>query len=215
MVYICEGRQDQMRRKKFIIVGNHLSLDFVNTQVVEDGKLKDLMTGYDDFIDWTQALGLLSPPQAQKRLKSPASHLESARIFEEVLEFRKVLRGMVEALSKEKPVSAATVNRVNALLKNGYRRPVLIRTKNGFEKQLRSEFHNPIQLLTPIAESAADLLAYGNPAYIKKCENPACVLYFYDISKNHKRRWCSMTACGNRAKAAAFYDRTRKKKIKT
>ncbi|MEL6323421.1 MAG: CGNR zinc finger domain-containing protein, partial [Pseudomonadota bacterium] len=34
-------------------------------------------------------------------------------------------------------------------------------------------------------------------------EGPTCTLYFHDVSKNHKRRWCSMDICGNRAKAAA------------
>jgi predicted RNA-binding Zn ribbon-like protein len=27
-------------------------------------------------------------------------------------------------------------------------------------------------------------------------------MYFLDVSKNRKRRWCSMSICGNRAKAA-------------
>jgi predicted RNA-binding Zn ribbon-like protein len=38
-------------------------------------------------------------------------------------------------------------------------------------------------------------------------------LYFYDTTKNHTRRWCSMTGCGNRAKAAAFYER-KKSRVK-
>jgi predicted RNA-binding Zn ribbon-like protein len=35
-------------------------------------------------------------------------------------------------------------------------------------------------------------------------------LQFYDASKNHSRRWCSMNACGNRMKAALHYRRSRK-----
>jgi predicted RNA-binding Zn ribbon-like protein len=31
--------------------------------------------------------------------------------------------------------------------------------------------------------------------------------YFYDVSKNQTRRWCSMDVCGNRAKVAAYYHR--------
>jgi predicted RNA-binding Zn ribbon-like protein len=64
-------------------------------------------------------------------------------------------------------------------------------------------------LLVPIAEAAADLLCAGNFEYLRKCENPACVLLFYDTTKNHRRRWCSMAACGNRAKVAQFYQRQR------
>ena len=45
---------------------------------------------------------------------------------------------------------------------------------------------------------------------VKACQNPQCVLFFYDTTKNHARRWCSMAACGNRAKVAAHYQRARR-----
>jgi len=31
--------------------------------------------------------------------------------------------------------------------------------------------------------------------------------FFLDTSKNHHRRWCDMTRCGNRAKVQRFYAR--------
>ena len=39
---------------------------------------------------------------------------------------------------------------------------------------------------------------------------PSCEWVFYDRSKNHTGRWCSMSACGGRAKVAAFRERERK-----
>jgi predicted RNA-binding Zn ribbon-like protein len=57
-----------------------------------------------------------------------------------------------------------------------------------------------------------DLLCYADPSLVKKCENAACVLFFYDTTKNHSRRWCSMRVCGNRMKVAAHYQRLRKLK---
>jgi predicted RNA-binding Zn ribbon-like protein len=38
---------------------------------------------------------------------------------------------------------------------------------------------------------------------------PSCEWVFYDRSKNHSGRWCSMNACGGRAKVAAFRERQR------
>ncbi|MFP5488203.1 MAG: CGNR zinc finger domain-containing protein [Acidimicrobiia bacterium] len=38
---------------------------------------------------------------------------------------------------------------------------------------------------------------------------PSCGWVFYDRSKNRSGRWCSMTACGGRAKVAAFRERRR------
>ncbi|MBH0192038.1 MAG: hypothetical protein HP492_09850 [Nitrospira sp.] len=59
------------------------------------------------------------------------------------------------------------------------------------------------------AEAAGNLLCRADFALIKKCGNPACILYFYDTTKNHTRNWCSMQVCGNRMKVAAHYWRNR------
>lgn len=44
---------------------------------------------------------------------------------------------------------------------------------------------------------------------LRRCGDAACVLHFFDVSKRGDRRWCSMAGCGNRAKAARHYARTR------
>ena len=46
----------------------------------------------------------------------------------------------------------------------------------------------PSALLRPIADAAAELLCDVEPGLVRRCENPACVLYFHDVSKNHARR---------------------------
>ncbi len=60
------------------------------------------------------------------------------------------------------------------------------------------------------AESAADLLCTGDLSLVKKCQHDACILYFYDTTKNHARQWCSMELCGNRMKAAMHYRRKKR-----
>jgi predicted RNA-binding Zn ribbon-like protein len=59
-------------------------------------------------------------------------------------------------------------------------------------------------LLAAIARSAAELLAEGPKAPLRVCANPQCGLFFYDKSRTHRRRWCSMSVCGNRNKVATF-----------
>jgi hypothetical protein len=41
----------------------------------------------------------------------------------------------------------------------------------------------------------------------RMCANPECLTVFYDRSKNHSARWCSMQSCGNRNKVRAFRER--------
>ena len=65
------------------------------------------------------------------------------------------------------------------------------------------------QLLMPVALAAAELLANGNFELVRACESADCVLHFYDRTKSHRRRWCSMATCGNRAKVQTFRARQR------
>ena len=47
------------------------------------------------------------------------------------------------------------------------------------------------------------------PGRVRACANPACNLFLVDHSKPGTAKWCSMAACGNRAKARAFAARSR------
>jgi predicted RNA-binding Zn ribbon-like protein len=47
------------------------------------------------------------------------------------------------------------------------------------------------------------MLTEDDLSRLRKCANPECVLYFYDVSKGGKRRWCSLDICGNKLRMAA------------
>lgn len=193
--------------EKFPAVGNNLSLDFINTKIIENGQLKDLLTDFTDLAAWAAATDLLEKSKAQRLVAEWTDSAEIKDAFTRAIDFREVLREMVANLSWGKTVSKRAIAAINGEIQNQSGSIEIRKTENGFEKSFRADFREPRQLLAPVAESAADLLCYGNPARLRKCENPECVLYFYDQTKNHSRRWCSMQVCGNRHKAAAFYRR--------
>jgi predicted RNA-binding Zn ribbon-like protein len=83
------------------------------------------------------------------------------------------------------------------------------RSAGRFEEKTRFDLDDPEQLMVPIAQSASDLLCHGDLVLVKRCADPACGAFFYDTSKNHTRRWCSTTGCGNRMRVAAHYRRSR------
>jgi predicted RNA-binding Zn ribbon-like protein len=70
-------------------------------------------------------------------------------------------------------------------------------------------WQSPESLLFPIARSLADLICTEDFSHVKACEGPQCTLLFIDRTKRHRRRWCSMAVCGNRAKQAAHRIRNR------
>jgi predicted RNA-binding Zn ribbon-like protein len=49
----------------------------------------------------------------------------------------------------------------------------------------------------------------GSFDHLKLCASQTCRAVFYDRSKNHSGRWCSMSTCGNRNKVKAWRERQR------
>ena len=58
-------------------------------------------------------------------------------------------------------------------------------------------------MLAAVAESVAS----GTWNRLKVCKDPDCRWAYFDQSRNRSRAWCSMAACGNRAKARTFRSR--------
>ncbi len=50
-------------------------------------------------------------------------------------------------------------------------------------------------------------IAEGTWTRLKACREPTCEWAFYDHTKNRSGAWCSMQACGNRAKARSYRER--------
>jgi predicted RNA-binding Zn ribbon-like protein len=57
------------------------------------------------------------------------------------------------------------------------------------------------RILGPVVLSAIDLLASSDLKRVHVCAGAGCEFLFLDKSRTHRRRWCSMAVCGNRAKA--------------
>jgi predicted RNA-binding Zn ribbon-like protein len=67
----------------------------------------------------------------------------------------------------------------------------------------------PEQILWRVARATAELMTSDQLLTVRVCAGEACGWLFLDKSRNHLRRWCSMSDCGNRAKAREFYKRVR------
>ena len=64
-------------------------------------------------------------------------------------------------------------------------------------------------VLLPLADAVGDLVTAADFALVRRCQGTGCTLGFLDRTKSHRRRWCDMAVCGNRAKAAAHRARGR------
>jgi predicted RNA-binding Zn ribbon-like protein len=61
--------------------------------------------------------------------------------------------------------------------------------------------------LAVLARDAIALLGGPDWARVKACEDRACRMLFIDSSRGGRRRWCSMSRCGNLAKVSSFRNR--------
>lgn len=184
------------------IIGNNLALDFINSATHE------LNAG--GLAIWAAAVGLI---EREKGI-SLMDEWRNADLVE-LSSFRDRLREVVVELVGSKKLKNVDIKWINEILreKGGYSE--LVKTPDGFAKQSKIDLKEVPEVRVPIVEAFVDLVALGNIDYVRKCERPDCQLYFYDTTKNHRRRWCSMLICGNRAKVAKFYQKQRSKSSPT
>jgi predicted RNA-binding Zn ribbon-like protein len=196
----------------FLFIGNHPSLDFINTQLLVNEQPVDLLATFPDLVAWLGQAHLLPEAEGAKLERQWGGEAKGRQILERARAFRGTLREMVERIAAGRPVPQAAVEAINDLLHHRLGHPHVTRRKDKLVQEFQVESWDAHQLLGLLAEAASDLLCTCDLSLIKRCQNPACVLFFYDTTKNHARHWCSMSVCGNRSKVAAHYHRHRTKK---
>jgi predicted RNA-binding Zn ribbon-like protein len=196
-------------QKEFLFLGNHPCLDFINTALVINSTPTDLLESFEDLVDWLVKSRILSRNDAEAA-RGEFSHIQKTQILAQAKTFRTTLRRMVEHIVNENRVPESAVTAINQLLRAcpGYRELAQTRS-NAFKEVFIASADRKDAFLASLAMFASNLLSTAELTLIKKCKNPACVLYFYDTTKNHARNWCSMQLCGNREKVAAYFRRKR------
>ncbi|MEX5548886.1 ABATE domain-containing protein [Pseudomonas pergaminensis] len=175
-------------------------LDMLNTLANIDGVPWDFWQADADVAAWLTRVEWVEQDSIPGF--EPGALLSAAR------ELREVIRDLVAARKARQPGNPAALN---AFLRKAVSHPQLVWPATEaprLERQRKQQTAE--QFLAPIAEAAATLLVEGDFNLIRRCEHPECILWFYDRTKAHKRRWCSMALCGNRHKVAEF----RKRKLK-
>ncbi|MEV2210010.1 CGNR zinc finger domain-containing protein [Streptomyces sp. NPDC050997] len=170
------------------LTGEPVSLDLLNTRWMHDGVRQDLLVGPEGLRIWLAGNGL------DRRFPADAAALEHVLLAREAL-----------ACAIDSPGDRASTERVNAVLGHGRIRVALTTEGPGEE----AEFDAPSWGAAWTAAYDYLNLLRAAPDRIRGCAHEACILRFFDTSRNGTRRWCSMATCGNRAKASRHYQKTR------
>lgn len=178
---------------------DQLALDFLNAGL-EPG------AGPERVAVWLLQAGLATEADVRRLADSPPL----ARILAtEALALRDAVADAVTAFQRGAILPEHALFTLNRGL--AFRRAALRVEARGacaaLSQQADARF--PEGLLAPVAAAAAELLAQGDRSRLRQCAAEGCGRWFYDVSRNGRRRWCSMARCGNRAKVAAHYRRHR------
>jgi predicted RNA-binding Zn ribbon-like protein len=209
------------RPPRFELVAGAVCLDFVNT--LDDrfaSEPKELLKSYLDLARFGEDAGIVDESVVDRLFeRSQTSPEEAQKALRWGIQLREAMYAVFLAVATGKPVPRPPLVILNQFIQGAAQHAQLVPDRGvgtavkanapfawRFDA-LPSGFDDP---LWPIARSAADLLASDQLAYVRMCASKTCQWFFLDTSKNHKRRWCDMTKCGNREKFRAFYTRNKK-----
>jgi predicted RNA-binding Zn ribbon-like protein len=119
-------------------------------------------------------------------------------------ELREAIYRVVNSVVLRTPPAKQDIGIINRFSAHPVKVPQL--SSSGNEISLTVEQDKAIvpSILSEIARDAILLLSSPTRTRIKRCARPDCTLLFIDESRSGRRRWCSMLACGNRAKTVAY-----------
>ena len=161
--------------------------EFVNTVDLQDGP--ELLTDQNTLRDWLVAHRLIA-----------ADVLVDAGDYRHAVAVREAMRGIVGANSglPVYPVDLATLNEAATASR------LRMRFGRGGKPRLEPDATGAVGALGRLV--VALYAAMQDPEWerLKLCGSDTCRWVFYDRSKNHSSRWCTMASCGNRAKARRF-----------
>jgi predicted RNA-binding Zn ribbon-like protein len=191
----------------FDLSAGRLCLDFVNT-LAQDG---DQLGTYDDLVAFGTATGQLSAADADDLLdlaREQPRHAEG--IMVRARRVRAALRRISTQLLAARALDPVDLSTINFELAAGLGHRRVLPQPGPPNTFAWGWVGRPIDRpLWAIVSDAAELLVGDERDRIRECGASDCQWLFLDTTRNRSRQWCSMTACGNRAKARRHYARAR------
>lgn len=177
-----------------------IALDLVNARYDALGAPYDWLASGDRFAAWVTAADspALTPLIGQSPQDHPKAWNTAARQTQKLRQAFLTLLETAKAGAPD-PDSLAQINAVLAKTPL-YRHLSLDPDTGGFGTGPDHTIATPSDIAGFFALHIADLLKTAQLDHIRLCQGTGCPMWFHDQSKSRRRRWCSMSLCGNRAK---------------
>jgi predicted RNA-binding Zn ribbon-like protein len=160
---------------------------YVNTVDLQDGP--EQLTDPNALHDWLVA----------HRLLEPGAGLDGSDL-KHAIAVREAIRGVIGANSGGAvyPLDVATLNEAAAASR------LKARFGPDGKPRLEPEAGGGVGAMGRIVAAVFAGMAEEDWKRLKLCGSASCRWAYYDRSRNHSSRWCTMASCGNRAKARRF-----------
>ncbi len=163
---------------------------FVNTVDVQDGP--EELSDPNTLGAWLVARELME--NGQTVTEADLKH---------AIAVREAIRGVIGANSGSRvyPLDIATLNEAAAASR------LRARFGAGGKARLEPEAGGVAGAMGRMVAALFAAMADEDWSRLKLCGSETCRWAFYDRSRNHSSRWCTMASCGNRQKARRFRQR--------
>ena len=194
LMLVAMSREPRPVEKKGVFLASHAALDFLNTEWSRASGREDFFETDEDVLSWLRQAELAPPRIAEVR--------PSGALLRAAHALRSVIRTMVES---RKAGKVPDLSDLNAFLLAAQSHPQLSWTPS---RKIALKTVRPAetaeQVLAPVALKAAELFSTADFRRVRRCDDPNCVHWFYDLTRPGRRRWCSMATCGNRLKVKSY-----------
>lgn len=193
------------------MIGGNAALDFVNTASTWSQEPVCRLGGPGAFADWAAAAGLVDAAEAGRIKAEIVRDPDAAnRTYAKAVRFRTALYRIFSAVVAGGKVAAEDLAALTEWTRRAARYSELGRDGKGFRRFWTEEAPLIEIPLFAVAEAAEALLEHGPLERLHACGGDNCEWLFIDLSKNGRRRWCSMATCGNDAKVRKYRKRQKK-----
>lgn len=182
---------------KFPNVSDYLLLSFINTRIVKNGKITELITTKEDLLDWFDTVLSRDTPY-DYQLKLFKNYFESMDDISEIITFR---NSLFEQLSAFVSGHISLLELQNLITQTSESYPFRLVVVDDNIAMTPTAIHQH-SFKSVILLDLANLIANKDIHRLSNCANPECVLLF--VNRTGRRKWCSMQICGNRKKVENF-----------
>jgi len=181
-------------------LGGRPAIDFVNTLRERWRRRVETLASAPDLAAWLLRAGLTADALPVRR-----------PVLEQARELREAIDTAIDAAVAHRDAPADAVALIDGWLVHAGARPQLVLSADGYPiLGERPAADSARRALGMVALDAAQML--GTPEQrerLRICASDTCSARFYDRSPAGRRIWCSMSQCGNEAKARRHRARQR------